>query len=386
MKRFSLTVLTAALCMLTLAGCGGKKEDVSSDIIEPVIETVPEASPTEGSEAENGTELKDEPPAAGLVRSRITNEWISEELNETRPIAIMIPNSRTASQFGISKADVLYEVNVEGEMTRLMAVINDWQNVEKIGNIRSCRDYFVYWAFEWDPIYIHYGGPFYIDDIISRDDTQNINCLEYNDAYYKDQARDATDNAFTDPDRIKKAVSHFGYPLTYRDGYADEQHYRFAPFNDPNTLEQYDDSFKAGKVDLSKAYPATCSYFIYNEETGNYDRYQHIPKTEDGPHTDLLNNEQLSFKNLIIQNTYYEVRDSKGYLAFQAHDTTRDGWYFTNGRGIHVTWQKTSDYGATRYYDDNGNEVLFNTGKTMVCIVEDGDAVLIDEKAYSSSH
>ena len=81
---------------------------------------------------------------------------------------------------------------------------------------------------------------------------------------------------------------------------------------------------------------------------------------------------RFTFKNILVQNTYHEEL-SDGYLVFQCHDTTRDGWYFTNGKGIHVNWEKTSDYSATRYYDDNGNEIMLNTGKTMICIVEDGD-------------
>ncbi len=386
MKRLLSAVLTALCTILLLAGCGKDGEDTPSVVVEPLLESdMATPAPSDDTQADTPPEDSDTPPEPGMVRSRITNEWVKEEVNNTRPIAIMIPNTRSASQFGISKADVLYEVNVESDMTRLMAVINDWKDLDKIGNIRSCRDYFVYWAFEWDPLYIHYGGPFYIDEIIGRDDTQNIDCLTYNEGAYRDQAKDTTDNSFTSGERIKKAADHFGYPLTYREGYADAQHYRFAPFDEPNTLEQYEKSFTATKADMSKAYSMTCSYFIYNEETGTYDRYQHIPKTDDGPHVDLLNNQQLTFKNLIVQNTYFEKRDAKRYLAFQCHDTTRDGWYFTNGRGIHVTWKKESDYGATRYYDDDGNEVLFNTGKTMVCIVEDGDAVMVDDKAYSSN-
>ena len=81
---------------------------------------------------------------------------------------------------------------------------------------------------------------------------------------------------------------------------------------------------------------------------------------------------QLTFKNILVQYVKYEEL-GEGYLAFQCHDTTRDGWYFTNGKGIHVNWEKTTDYGATRYYDDYGNEVVMNTGKTMICIVEEDD-------------
>ena len=174
-------------------------------------------------------------------------------------------------------------------------------------------------------------------------------------------------------------INKLGYDLEYRDGYSDEQHYKFAPSGEPNTLEQYSDAITANKIDMSPTYPVTNCYFVYNTETGLYDRFQHLSGEADGPHIDKANGKQLAFKNILIQNTYYEVRDEKGYLAFQCHDTTRDGWFFTNGKGIHVTWEKTSDYGATRYYDDEGNEIELNTGKTMVCIVEDGDSFLVDD-------
>ena len=51
----------------------------------------------------------------------------------------------------------------------------------------------------------------------------------------------------------------------------------------------------------------------------------------------------------------------------------RDAWFITRGKIIKCTWEKDSEFGATRYYDDYGNEITMNTGKTMVCIVEDGD-------------
>ena len=342
------------------------------------------SSPDEPDTSDIVTADDNMPSHEGMQRSPLTNEWVDTDVARTRPIAVMVPNSKTASQYGLSDASVLYECNVEGSMTRLMGVWEDWSNFEKLGNIRSCRDYYLYWAFEWDAIYIHYGGPFYIDDLIGREDTQNINCIEFGDATYRDTAKNSTDNAFTSADRIKKAAEHYDYPLEYREGYADEQHYMFASDSDPNTLEQYPDAITATKIDMSPAYPVTNCYFEYNEETGLYDRFQHLSGDSDGPHVDLASNQQLAFKNILIQNTYFEVRDQKGYLAFQCHDTTRDGWFFTNGKGIHVTWEKTSDYGATRYYDDNGNEIKLNTGKTMVCIVEDGDTFMVDGKTIDA--
>ena len=48
---------------------------------------------------------------------------------------------------------------------------------------------------------------------------------------------------------------------------------------------------------------------------------------------DGANNKQLAFKNVLVQFAYYETRDAKGYLSFQCHDDTKDGYYFTNGKG-----------------------------------------------------
>ncbi len=384
MKRLQALLLVSLSSALLLSGCGKKEEEIVEPVVEQVIDDVPDIE-EEAEEADEGTD-EDLPPEEGMVRSRITNEWVTEEVNNTRPITVMIPNTKTASQYGISKADVLYECNVEGSITRLMALFQDWSDFDRLGNVRSCRDYYVYWSFEWDAFYIHYGGPFYIDEVINRPDTEDIDGLSSSNFWRANDVNNSTDNAYVDTEGILADIKKLGYDLEYRDGYADEQHYIFAPADAPNTLEQYSDAITANKVDMSPTYPVTNCYFVYNSETGLYDRFQHLSGQADGPHVDLANNEQLSFKNIIIQNTYFEVRDQKGYLAFQCHDNTRDGWFFTNGKGIHVTWEKTSDYGATRYYDDDGNEIQFNTGKTMVCIVEDGDSFLVDDEKITSAN
>lgn len=384
MKRIQAIFCIGLTAVMLISGCG-KEEPYVSEPPAPATEGKTSEPPEDIEDTDNhndtdpgSTTVTDIPPKAGMVRSLMTNEWIDEEIAQTRPIAITIPNTKNASQYGLSQAAILYECNVEGTLTRLMGIWDDWDNLEKIGNIRSTRDYFLYWAFEWDALYIHYGGPFYVDSLLTRKDTQTINCLRYSPASYFANAKNTTDNAFTGTEYIEDAIEYYDYPLTYREDFIDENHYLFAPSSAPNTLNQYPHAISAKEVDLSPAYPLTNCYFIYNPDTGLYERYQHLSGEKDGPHIDLANNEQLAFKNLLIQNTYFEVRDSNGFLAYQCHDTTRDGWFFTNGKGIHVTWEKTSDYGATRYYDDMGREIQLNTGKTMICIIQDGDNFMVD--------
>lgn len=384
MKKLQIFLLATMSCALLFSACGKEEEKpVTAEVpvAEQSIEDIPDVKEEPEPEETPEEPEEDLPPEEGMVRSRITNEWVTEEVNNTRPLAIMTPNTKTASQYGISNADVVYECNVEGSITRLMWIIQDWKNADRLGNVRSCRDYYVYWAFEWDALYVHFGGPFYIDEVISR--TDDIDGKTSSNFWRAKDAKNATDNAYVDAAGIMTDIDRLGYALKLRDGYADEQHYRFASEKEPNDLSQYSDAIKADKIDMSPTYPVTNCYFIYNSDTGLYERFQHLAGASDGPHTDLATGKQLTFKNVLIQNTYHEVRDDKGYLAFQCHDTTRDGWFFTNGKGIHVNWKKTSDYGATRYYDDAGNEIELNTGKTMVCIVEDGDSFLVDDQKVS---
>ena len=67
----------------------------------------------------------------------------------------------------------------------------------------------------------------------------------------------------------------------------------------------------------------------------------------------------------------WKVIDKKyGYLDV---DTTSGGkgMYITNGKAIPVTWSKDSQTAPTRYFDENGEEITLNTGKTWICIIAD---------------
>lgn len=265
-KQLSLLTLSALLIVSGCAACGRANKDTTPSV--DVITTIPEDAEDSSVDSSSSDSTDDNTDAAaipsheGMVRSRLTNEWVDPSVASTRPIAVMIPNSKTASQYGLSQADILYECNVEASMTRLMAIFDDWSNFEKLGNIRSCRDYFAYWAFEWDAVIVHYGGPFYMDEIMGRNDTQHIDCIDYGSAYYRDVAKNDYDNAFTSTKLLEKAMDYYGYSDKYRDGYADEQHYLFADDEAPNTLNQYADSITAAKVDMSLAY--SCYQLLFH--------------------------------------------------------------------------------------------------------------------------
>ena len=62
------------------------------------------------------------------VRSVYTNEMIPAAQASQRPIAIMMPTDKKAQpSYGIGNAKVLYEIMEEGEISRQMAIIDDWR-------------------------------------------------------------------------------------------------------------------------------------------------------------------------------------------------------------------------------------------------------------------
>lgn len=378
MKK-TIMCLVAAAMTLCLIACG--QNDLENN---PILTEKPALTPdSSGNSPGTITDLlspgsvteEDLPPQEGMVRSRLTNEWVDQKVADTRPIAVLTPNETGAiPHYNLSKASILYEANVEYRVSRLMAIYEDWADLEVIGNVRSLRSYFAYWSFEWDAFLVHSGGPYFVNDLLAEPTTQNVNDHLGTDtaAFFRDNKRSMPHNLFVTGSGIKSVVEKKGYSLNYR-GLADTNHYRFTDSANQNTLAQYgDDAKSAIYIDMSGCYPLTRCYFEYDDNDGLYYRSQHLSGGPDGPHVDAVTGEQLTFKNILVQYVTYDDL-GEGYLVFQCHDTTQDGWYFTNGRGIHITWEKNSDYSSTRYYDDYGNEISMNTGKTMICIVLDGD-------------
>lgn len=375
MKRvYTLLLVTLASAFL-LFGCG--KEDETQDT--PVISNVEDSQESEDitTEEEVVTEpvVEDVPPAEGMVRSKLTNEWITQEQADARPIAVMMPTDKAAQpQFSIGEADILYECMEEGNISRQMAVIDNWQSLEKIGNVRSCRDYYLYMACEWDPVLIHFGGVYYMRDRIKAGDIQNISgtysdgtketTAPGNGAFFRSKDKASPHNAYVSAESVLKAMESLGYPENHRAEYYQPDHFRFA--TGVNTLADANGAIDASIVDLADCYPISKSYLEYNEADGLYYKSLHGEAQ-----IDASTGKQLTFTNILIQTAYWEKRDEK-YLAFQMHDTTRTGYFVTQGKAIPVRWEKTTDYGATRFYDMSGNEVQLNTGKTYIAVVQEG--------------
>lgn len=381
-KIFAALLLTVGL----LAGCGAEEQPSIPvyEVTPKPIETQVEESSEETSQTEETEETEDlvaEDPIItervvvdGKMQSYLTGEWKDEEVVRRRSMAVMMPNNKPAlPQYGITKASIVYEAPVEGRVTRLMCFVEDYDDLDHIGPVRSARDYYVYEAMAYDAIYCNWGlaRPF-VEEMINSDRVDNVSqavagiykpaAEAYDRISRAGYATEFTGYLFIDG--YKDAVERLGYETEYRDTF--EQAFTFA--NDGHRAEYKDQDdatliYPGGKESNRGGYSDAKSYFEYNEEDGLYYRYQF-----GGPHVDEMNGEQVAVSNVVFKVCHGEVREpsSYDYLAFGVHGEG-DAYVFTNGKVIKGTWERSSDTAANMFYDEDGNEIIFNQGKTWIC-------------------
>ena len=399
MKKWSVLCLVACLSA-ALCACGSSStaveekaaESQSVEIVETVtkeaetVEEVVEETQEETAEEVQEEQVVEEQPAPVVTGpvSYLTGLECTEEQRNARPLAVMLNNIKAGCpQSGIAQASVIYEAPVEkADITRLMALFENWQDMEHIGYIRSSRDYFVYSALEFDAIYAHFGQATpYVGDLLNSDAVDNISGAvagidrPASKAYMRTEDRKAPHNVYTTGQDVLDAVEKFEYSLTYHDTHS--QKFIFAL---PGKRISYDNG-----VDATVMYPGgkekgvpngfsnVQSRFEYNAEDGKYYRYQY-----GAPHIDEQTGEQLAFDNVIFQYCDGAFRDENGYMIFNVHGGFNPGdsesqsyraQVFTGGKMVEASWFRINNESPAIYVGKDGNGVILNPGKTWICLI-----------------
>lgn len=385
MKKTSLLCLAACLT-ISFCACGNQRtEENPSESAQESASVSEEQPPVSAAPQESTEAVAEEGPASYLTGLACT----AEEQNQ-RPMAVMINNIKAGTpQAGIGQASVIYEAPMEGaDVTRLMPLFENWQDMDMIGYVRSSRDYFVYCALEFDALYAHFGQATpYVGAMLNSDAVDNISGATAgidrpasNDTFPRSNERKAPHNVYTSGQALLKAAEKFDYSLTYHDTHKPK--FTFAPVGEKAEL--------AGGVDVTVLYPGgkasgkangysnVQAWFEYNAEDGKYYRYQYGDK-----HIDELTGEQLAVDNVIFQYCHGEFRDDKKYMAFNLHGGWEDGaaetgnyrvQVFTGGKMVEGTWSRYADTDPAYYLDKDGNPIALNRGKTWICLIWDSHA------------
>ena len=108
------------------------------------------------------------------------------------------------------------------------------------------------------------------------------------------------------------------------------------------------------------------AYYVYDEQTNQYARYRNNKLYVDGDQPDV----GLAFANLIVQWTELKFNGkASAPLLKEVGEGNAD--IFTGGRYIAGYWVRESVSSRTIFYDDKGEEIRLQRGKTFINLVCD---------------
>ena len=365
MRKIIYSALVLLMAMGLLTGCKKENaEEAASSVVEQIsAEDYPKAPESEEEPVEEEESKAKEVPA-GMYLSELTGEPIDEALENQRPVAVMVDNESIAlPHYGTAEADVVYEImnsTANDRITRLMVIVKDWEKITQLGSIRSTRPTNIILASEWNAVLCHDGGPFYNNPYFANAWAEHFSGTfgRVNNG----KSREFTEYILTGD--LDKNFSNSGYSREYNEFRPDEKpHFNFTPWGTEVVLSETYDSTKAA-TDISLPFKHNRSRLKYNEETKTYDYYEY-----GDVHKDAEDNEVLTFKNVFLQCSDFLQYDQNGYLIYDCIALTKPGYYITNGEAKLVYWSKGSETDVTRFYDENNEEIMINTGKTYISLV-----------------
>jgi len=278
----------------------------------------------------------------------VDEQWV--ELPRMRNLVVVIDNDVNARpQAGLEKADLVYELPIEGGTTRFMAVYSRFE-ADLLGPIRSARDYNIDLAQEYDPIFVHAGGS--PQAFAKFSEIGNLNGLEggVDRAFWRINEREAPYNLYSDTKTLRRVALQEGF----------RESGRLFDFKYLNPGEDFPGT-KAERATINYGHQDFRAEYLYDAKTKRYLRFtggvKHWSNT----------GEQLTAKNLIIQLVNTRVIDSEGRLELTLTGKGK-AVFFSEGQVIQGYWEKKKD-GITKFYQAEGEEIALKEGNTWISVV-----------------
>ncbi len=330
-KKILSFSLCLALC-LSFAGCG-KNKDI-------VVES-PNSS--------------DAPKPVTYINPLTGEDGLDKEAALQRPVAIMVNNISVAQpvQTGLNKADIVYETEVEGGITRLLAVYKDFKSVPQVGTVRSARYVYVDLAAGHNAFYVHHGA----DDVYAKPHFNVVNRLELQTN--NGGARESNGLASEHTLYAKCEKLWTNLVKTGKAKLSAEE----TPWQ---SFAKEGEDVKLGNAATSVTVPFSAAYkttFKYDAEKGVYTRY-----FRDTLRKDYKTGEATQVKNVFVLNT------SMSYYSDNYHRnislSSGSGYYFVNGTYTKINWSKGNASNSFKFTNEDGTALTVNPGSSWVCIAD----------------
>ncbi len=340
MSKKILCVIISLLAVIT-AGCSSKPTDSSQSSELNPSSLVGESSDTQESKFAFN-------PLTGVTD-------LDPAMKDKRPVAITINNISVAQpvQTGLTDADIIYETEVEGGITRLVAVFQDITKTDKIGTVRSARYAFIDLALGHNAVYVHHGqDKKYAKPHLNDVDRFVVGANAGGARISNGLATEHTLYAYGD--KLWERIISAGIKT---DSKNTDTWQKFAAEDEDITLENTATSVS---VPFSGSYKTV---FKYDEATEKYVRYFH-----DTERKDYVTGQSECFKNVFVLLTsitnYPDGKHRKIDL------TSGKGYYIVNGTSTPIKWSKGAASNGFKFTKADGSELTVNAGNSWVCIAD----------------
>lgn len=292
---------------------------------------------------------------------------LTKEAIGKRPVAVMVNNIPKAfPQYGIEEADIIFEIPVEGRQTRFMAIYGDYTQIPKICSIRSCRPYFPAFSEGFDAVYVNWGMTDEVRAYVKSLKPTHFEGL-YNDGglFSRDAERKAAGYSMEhtgvfDGTRVDDVLNETGRRTDIE---ADKKDFAFsfAPIIETVTPT----GGACSKVDVD--FGLALATLTYDETTNTYLKAYNGEKQIDGN-----TGNQLAFTNVLVLEA--KITSAANGVHRDVNWHGGNGYYVSNGAMQKITWSKASESDRLMLYDENGNELVLNRGKSYIAVNYIGQA------------
>ena len=354
-----------------IPGSADETTAASPETTDPAITESPGGTDTSAPEETTRAPETDEQGQIITYVDPLTGLRQLYDVSGVRPVSLIFDNvSVAAPQSGISKMDILIETMVEGGISRLVGITNDYVDpdgnptLDVFGPIRSTRPYMISLSQAFGSLMVGAGGSPQAYEMIKKLGLQYVDGV--NDRY-------ALPNFYRDVERYQQD----GYEhslMVYGKGIEKLAQINSFPLKQ-NTSAAFNFIEEGKSMYLSggSATHVILKYslyqqvqLVYSSSMGTYYRYQH----GDVPHLDAENGEQLNFRNVLIlfAQTNNIEGDTEGRLDVQTTGVG-EGYYISDGRYVPIKWSRASDTSELSITGMSGERLTINRGKTFISVV-----------------
>lgn len=273
--------------------------------------------------------------------------------------AVLDNQTEARPQFGLSKASLVYDIPAEGGINRFLAIFrSDLPDNFKIGPVRSARPYFLDIAKEYESLMIHCGGSPEALVKISKEKLLTLN--EFYNSYYfsRYQNYSAPHNVLADYQKLKEYLKD-----------KDLNNSNFVSWKFKTKTNFNSDSSKTNsEIDIQNGQYQYDINWNYNLENNNYSKkIGHKDHLDDSGEVIVVDNIVLQFVDTKILDDALRLKIDllgQGRAIICLDGFCQNGYYKKENNNI-----------RTVYYYDNGEEVVFNIGKTWIHLIDERTSV-----------